>query len=297
MQTEIRYDTGFGLIHRNIMRDKNLSIESKGIYSYISSFAGTSGQAYPGVKLMCTELNISENRFHKFKNELVEKGYLTIERERREKGFSKNIYTLHVQPVTRQFVGIQNVGIQNVGIQNEVTNNNSINNNSINNNKINNTTHTADEQKVKELFDFYQDNNFGQVTPYLQETILKWVDDLNEEGQGYDLVIAALKIAVEAKAYNFKYAKTVLTTWYNSRIFNIEAARAHEKSRMGKTINKTKQPEKSSNLTNNGGKRSRFDKEATYGDVYTQKELEEMAAIGGVTVEEIIGLKVYQRRK
>ena len=34
-KTEIRYDTGFGLIHRNIMRDKELSIESKAIYSYI----------------------------------------------------------------------------------------------------------------------------------------------------------------------------------------------------------------------------------------------------------------------
>ena len=159
-KTEIRYDTGFGLIHRNIMRDKNLSIESKAIYGYISSFAGTGMVAYPGISLMCSELNISEKRFHKYKKELLDNGYLSIEREDKGKGFSKNVYTLHVKPTTRQIVPLQNVSLQNVSLQNDLTNNNSSNNNSINNNSINNdsATNVASElenQLTKEFEDWY----------------------------------------------------------------------------------------------------------------------------------------------
>ena len=159
-KTEIRYDTGFGLIHRNIMRDKNLSIESKAIYGYISSFAGTGMVAYPGISLMCSELNISEKRFHKYKKELLDNGYLSIEREDKGKGFSKNVYTLHVKPTTRQIVPLQNVSLQNVSLQNDLTNNNSSNNNSINNNSINNdsATNVASElenQLTKEFENWY----------------------------------------------------------------------------------------------------------------------------------------------
>ena len=159
-KTEIRYDTGFGLIHRNIMRDKKLSIESKAIYGYISSFAGTGMVAYPGISLMCSELNISEKRFHKYKKELLDNGYLSIEREDKGKGFSKNVYTLHVKPTTRQIVPLQNVSLQNVSLQNDLTNNNSSNNNSINNNSINNNSATnvaseLENQLTKEFEDWY----------------------------------------------------------------------------------------------------------------------------------------------
>ena len=159
-KTEIRYDTGFGLIHRNIMRDKKLSIESKAIYGYISSFAGTGMVAYPGISLMCSELNISEKRFHKYKKELLDNGYLSIEREDKGKGFSKNVYTLHVKPTTRQIVPLQNVSLQNVSLQNDLTNNNSSNNNSINNNSINNNSATnvaseLENQLTKEFENWY----------------------------------------------------------------------------------------------------------------------------------------------
>lgn len=294
-QTEIRYDTGFGLIHRNIMRDKNLSIEAKAIYSYISSFAGVGMVAYPGIELMCSELNISEKRFHKYKNELINIGYLTIERERQEKGFSKNIYTLHVQPVTGQIVPLQNVTLQNVTLQNDSTNNNSLNNN--NNNNIT----TTGNPKLIELVEFYEKNNFGIMTPYKQEILLHWVDELNEQQQGYDLVIAALKMAVKAEALTLNYIESILRTWHNSRIFNIHEARAHEMKRKNKNTSKAKKPleakiEQNTGIDENGKRKRRdpYDPEATYYDIYTDKELKEIAEQEGLTVEEISNIKVYK---
>lgn len=137
--TEIRSDTGYGLIHRNVMRDKTIDVEAKAIYSYISSFAGTSGIAYPGVSLMCEELNISERRYKKYRQQLEEAGYLTIRRVRTNSGFSKNLYTIHHIPVSVQNVPVRNVTLQNVSVQNDSTNNNSSNINSINNNRTNNS--------------------------------------------------------------------------------------------------------------------------------------------------------------
>lgn len=154
---EIRHETGYGLIHRNVMRDRNLDVEAKAIYSYISSFAGTSGQAYPGVSLMCDELNMSERRYKKYRKQLEDRGYLTIERKRTSNGFSKNLYTLHHIPVSVQIVPVRNVTVQNVSVQNDSTNNNSSNINSINNNSNNINTSASDNAQESQLINEFNE--------------------------------------------------------------------------------------------------------------------------------------------
>lgn len=109
---------GYGYSPKKITRDASLSIEAKAIYAYLASFADEEGKAYPGIELICHELNISENRFHKHKKRLIDHGYISVYRERKESGWGNNIYCLSGYSVTRQNVGIRNEGIQNVGIQN-----------------------------------------------------------------------------------------------------------------------------------------------------------------------------------
>ena len=109
---------GYGYSPKKITRDASLSIEAKAIYAYLASFADEEGKAYPGIELICHELNISENRFHKHKKQLIDHGYISVYRERKESGWGNNIYCLSGYSVTRQNVGIRNEGIQNVGIQN-----------------------------------------------------------------------------------------------------------------------------------------------------------------------------------
>ena len=139
-------ESGYGVMPQMITRDKSLSIEAKAIYAYLTAFAGNKKEAFPSVKLICSELKISEKRYLKHRKFLLDKGYIRIRRERTDNGFSKNFYelvqiidsTVHSQNVSVQNVGVQNVSVQNVGVQNVGTNNNSINNNSINNNNDNN---------------------------------------------------------------------------------------------------------------------------------------------------------------
>lgn len=128
---------GYGYSPKKVMRDPSLSVEAKAIYAYLASFADNEGKAYPGIELMCHELNMGENRFHKYKKQLVDKGYITISRERKENGWSNNIYYLQGYSVTRQFEGIRIEGIQIEGIRNEGTIITSLNKTSLNNTNLN----------------------------------------------------------------------------------------------------------------------------------------------------------------
>lgn len=139
---------GYGYSPKKVMRDPSLSVEAKAIYAYLASFADNEGKAYPGIELMCHELDISEKRFHRHKKRLIDLGFIKVERERTDNGWSNNIYTLLGYSVTSHFVRVQNVPIQNVPIQNvplqNVTLQNdptiitSLNKTSLNNTNLNN---------------------------------------------------------------------------------------------------------------------------------------------------------------
>ena len=153
---------GYGYSPKKITRDASLSIEAKAIYAYLASFADEEGKAYPGIELICHELNISENRFHKHKKQLIDHGYISVYRERKESGWGNNIYCLSGYSVTRQNVGIRNEGIQNVGIQNvAIGNEGTINTSLINTSLINTSLNKKElvEQKpdpipYREIIDY-----------------------------------------------------------------------------------------------------------------------------------------------
>ena len=149
---------GYGNIPKLVMKDEQLTIEAKAIYAYFCSYAGGgTSEVFPSIDLICKDLGISENRLFKHRKLLVERGYISIKREKKDKGWSKNIYTIHqtvhLQNVGIQNKGIQNEGIQNEGIQNEGTNKNSSINNSINNNnKPSSAQLTEDFEKLWNLY-------------------------------------------------------------------------------------------------------------------------------------------------
>ena len=148
---------GYGIIPKLLMKDSDLTIEAKAIYAYIASYAGNGSTAFPSVSLICTDLNISENRFHNHKKVLIEKGYIHIDQERSGQGtFKRNIYTINTVLAPQETQHVVSPTPQNEGtvndsptrqkpstveptsdkpsMENKGTNNNSLINNSINNN-------------------------------------------------------------------------------------------------------------------------------------------------------------------
>ncbi|RIO43943.1 helix-turn-helix domain-containing protein [Staphylococcus nepalensis] len=133
------------------MKDTSISIEAKALYSYLSAYAGANETAFPGVSLICHELNISDKRFQKYRKQLEDNGYLSIKRERTNNGFSKNIYTIEHNPVSGHFVPVQNLPGRNLPGQNVGTTINSSTINSITNNSQ--TINTSATDVTRERFE------------------------------------------------------------------------------------------------------------------------------------------------
>ena len=64
------FSRGYGFSPQVLTRIPQLSIEAKGLYSYFSSFAGQGGVAFPSTSTILAEMNISKNRFYKYRSEL-----------------------------------------------------------------------------------------------------------------------------------------------------------------------------------------------------------------------------------
>lgn len=229
---------GYGLMPQMITRDKDLSIEAKAIYGYLSAFAGNNHEAFPSVELICSELGISENRYRKHRKTLLEKGFIRIRRERLENGFSKNYYELVQmipESVPRQNVGIQNVGVGNVGVQilgvgNEGTNNNSLKSISINNNNTKNKQpNNQPDRDFAKVIDFYE-KNISIVRPMTGEKLGGLVDDFTA-----DLVLYALEItASNPKVTNpIKYATSILAKWKENLVTTRQQAEIYESNKRG----------------------------------------------------------------
>lgn len=90
----IVYNTGFGIIPKSLMQNPNLSIEAKGIFCYLTTYANTDMIAFPSRDLICTHLGISKNRYTKYMGELKEKGYIVVTQVKEDNKFSHNIYKL-----------------------------------------------------------------------------------------------------------------------------------------------------------------------------------------------------------
>ncbi|EQB34806.1 hypothetical protein M948_20715 [Virgibacillus sp. CM-4] len=69
---------------------------------------------------------------------------------------------------------------------------------------------------------FYQ-NNFGIIRPHMTEEILGWINDF-----GDDMVIEALTRSLDRNKPNWGYAKSILQSWANKGIKNLEQAKAEE---------------------------------------------------------------------
>ena len=89
-------ELGYGTVTKEAMQDRNLSIEAKGIFAYLCSFAGGKDEAYPSVSKMCFDLCIEERRLRKHMKLLIEHEYIEIDKYRYKKTqqFANNHYNI-----------------------------------------------------------------------------------------------------------------------------------------------------------------------------------------------------------
>ena len=187
---------GYGIMPKLVMQDSRLTIEAKAIYAYIVSFAGAGSSAFPSLKKILSELNISENRFYKHRKLLINHNFLTVKQVKNAKGMIiKNVYTLvsnpqqskeidQVNSLSEQQHGgtLQNEGggiPQNEGggtLQNEghIINNTKINSLKLTNTNIDTKTDTEKQKKQQlELLTQFAKTQRDQL--FLSEDILELI--------------------------------------------------------------------------------------------------------------------------
>jgi DnaD/phage-associated family protein len=79
----------------------------------------------------------------------------------------------------------------------------------------------AEEEAQANPYQFFEQNGFGTIGGYIGEKIGQWSDDLSPE-----LVLEAMKIAVEYSAKNWAYVERILRTWAEKKITTVEQAHA-----------------------------------------------------------------------
>ena len=145
------FEEGYGFIAKKVMRDKDINVISKAVYSYICSYSGKGKDAFPSQKLICFDLNISKDTLSKYMKELKNKKYITVKQSKEEGKFARNIYTVNIAPcmVSSDTVSTDT---ETIGYGEVDTNNNSFNNNNKSNNtnnKDNSAINKIDNKKKK----------------------------------------------------------------------------------------------------------------------------------------------------
>lgn len=167
--------TGYGLVFKRVMKDRNISIEAKALYSYLSAYAGADESSFPSVELIKHELNIGKQRYQRARRELEKAGYLQVDRKQNGNIYGSNLYTLFHNPrqVDIRPVDSQPVEIQSVDSQ--PTTNNSITNNSITSNSktINNSATDVTRERFEEWWKLYDKKRDKKISFKKFEKCLK----------------------------------------------------------------------------------------------------------------------------
>ena len=167
---QLIYQTGFGIISKQLMCNPELSSEAKALFAYFAAYAGNGDTAFPSVDLILYHMNWSKTRFYKYRNELMDNGYLRVEQVKKHNKFAHNIYRLIAIPVenTKKFPcpNFEDTGIEDTGIEdteNWDTNKNSINKNSINKNSIDIKKEKKETNFDKIINDYTSNNDLKET--------------------------------------------------------------------------------------------------------------------------------------
>jgi len=79
-------------------------------------------------------------------------------------------------------------------------------------------------RKELNAFEFYERNNFGSLAHHITMKIDNWINDMSEE-----IVIHAMKKAVENGKYTWGYVETILKNWHVKRLTTLDAIEAEDK--------------------------------------------------------------------
>ncbi|ARD74378.1 hypothetical protein AWC37_04265 [Staphylococcus xylosus] len=180
------------------------------IYLYLRMYAGKKNSAFPSIVRISEEINMATRTVNTNLKSLCKKGYLYIAKQKTAKGFH-NVYHI-LDPYYNQHRNFESKEQSNVT-------------------PISNKNDKEEKQKEQSVasFDFYQENGFGMLQPFIADQIGSWLDDFKENGD--EIVIEAMKVALMNNKANWNYTNGILKAWYQKGIKSVEDIQALENQR------------------------------------------------------------------
>ena len=103
---------------------------------------------------------------------------------------------------------------------------------------------------LKPIQTFYENNGFGTLSSKTIQDFNYWIDDFKKIGAGeqdaIDLIIHAMKLAVDNSVRKYSYVNSILKNWEQKRLITVEQVEAMEKER--EQTKQRQQPHRASNM-------------------------------------------------
>ena len=76
MNNNPRLSNKYGLVSNTVMRDPDVSLRAKGLYSYLATYADSNNELHVGIDKMAAENGMTQSSVKRFLKELKDKGII-----------------------------------------------------------------------------------------------------------------------------------------------------------------------------------------------------------------------------
>ncbi|EGQ1649305.1 DnaD domain protein [Staphylococcus pseudintermedius] len=236
----------YAIITANVRYDNRLTDSEKILFAEITALSNKYGYCTATNGYFASLYEVTKVTISRRISKLKEHGYLDIEIVKENNEFKqRKLYPLtqNIRPINTDVKTPINTNVMR-GINTNVKHNNTRKNNTRKNNtRKNNNHHLYSTNNIysdpttlnqggesgSNPYQFFQENGFGHINSYIAEDISMWINDFKEYGN--DMVIEAMKIAIDNKKNTWSYTKSILKRWINERIMTPKDIQADEKAR------------------------------------------------------------------
>ncbi|MGZ9798171.1 DnaD domain protein [Staphylococcus pseudintermedius] len=236
----------YAIITANVRYDNRLTDSEKILFAEITALSNKYGYCTATNGYFASLYEVTKVTISRRISKLKEHGYLDIEIVKENNEFKqRKLYPLtqNIRPINTDVKTPINTNVMR-GINTNVKHNNTSKNNTRKNNtRKNNNHHLYSTNNIysdpttlnqggesgSNPYQFFQENGFGHINSYIAEDISMWINDFKEYGN--DMVIEAMKIAIDNKKNTWSYTKSILKRWINERIMTPKDIQADEKAR------------------------------------------------------------------
>ena len=207
---------GYGIVSQLPMKDREMSIQAKGVYAYLVSCAGNDKQTYPTKEKMCYDLGIKKvDTLSKYIKQIQARGYIKIVKTKRDNLKYKNVYLIATDTRTieiwkREFEEGKEIEEAEVVSENKK----SLTYGEVKDNE-NKEVPTYDEVETNNLENSFDNNIISDNEEKYNRKFIKDEENISSECEDDDIEAKNKKLMEEEKVFvpNFNFKPNINADW------------------------------------------------------------------------------------